>query len=119
MPRNRKVAMREGKLDPRLRFLQEHSATERAEFVESARLGPVAAGRRGVSCEVLLRCRKAPGTKTPRSVEKKLTGLGVTVQAVVDGPTIVVSGNVPVDQLDDLLAEDWVELIEASKQLFA
>src|SRR4051812_10082208 len=111
--------MHEGKLDPRLRFLREQSAAERAEFVEAARLGPVAAARRVVSVEVLLRCRKAPGTKTTRSLEKKLADHGVTVHAVVDGPAFVASGSVPVDQLDELLAEDWVEVVEASKQLFA
>jgi hypothetical protein len=83
--------MHEGKLDPRLRFLREHSAADRAEFAESARLGPVATVRRVASVEVLLRCRKAPGTKTPRSVEKKLTDWGMTVHSLVDGPAIVVS----------------------------
>jgi len=71
-----------------------------------------------VTVDVLLRCRKAPGTKVPWSVERKLTDLGVTIRSLVDGPAIVVSGSVPVDGLDALLEEDWIEVIEASKQLF-
>lgn len=110
--------MNEGKLDPRLRFLQEQSAEERVEFAESVRLGSVSTARRMVSVDVLLRCRKGPGTKTVRRIEQKLTALGVNVRSVVDGPTVVVSGSVPVNYLKDLLQEDWIELIEASKHLF-
>jgi len=111
--------MSDGKLDPRLRFLQEESAAERAELAESIRLRPAGRARGVVSIEVLLRCRKAPGTKVARSVERKLEALGVTVLSVVEGPAFVVSGSVPVDQLDVLLEEDWIEVIEASKQLFS
>ena len=107
-----------GKLDPRLRFLQEQSAAERADLAESIRVVAVETANRGVRIDVLLRCRKAPGTKMPRSVEKKLTDLGVTVRSLVDGPTIIVSGSVLVGCLDALLEEDWIEVIEASKQLF-
>lgn len=110
--------MSNGKLDPRLRFLQEESAAERAELAESIRLGPAETTRRVVGVEVLLRCRKAPGTKVARSVERKLTALGMTVRSVVEGPAFVVSGSVPVDQIEALLEEDWIEVIEASKQLF-
>jgi subtilisin family serine protease len=110
--------MNEGKLDPRLRFLQEQSAPERVEFAESMRLGAVGLARRVVSIDLLLRCRKVTGAKTARTVEKKLTTLGVKVRSLVDGPTIVVSANVPVDLIDALLEQDWVEVIEASKQLF-
>ncbi len=110
--------MKEGKLDPRLRFLQEQSVDERVEFAKSTRLGSVSAARRVVSVDVLLRCRKMSGTKTVRSIEQKLTALGVNVRSVVDGPEVVVSGRVPVNRLEDLLEEDWIELIEASKQLF-
>ena len=110
--------MNEGKLDPRLRFLQEQSAGERVEFAESVRLSAVSTARRLVSIDVLLRCRKGPGTKTARSIEQKLTKLGVKVRSVVDGPEVVVSGTVPVNRLEDLLQEDWIELVEASKQLF-
>jgi hypothetical protein len=91
----------EGKLDPRLRFVQEQSVDERAEFLEALRLGPAEAATAVASVEVLLRCRKAPGTKMPRTVEKKLAELGVSVLSSVDGPAIVVSGLVPLDQLDE------------------
>lgn len=110
--------MKEGKLDPRLRFLQEQPAEERAAFIESARLGRSSTAARVASIDVLLRVRKGPGTKTPQSVERKLAALGVEVLSVVDGPVIVVSGSVPVNRLDALVEEDWVEVIEASKQLF-
>jgi len=122
--------MNEGKLDPRLRFLQEQAPDERAEFAESVRLArpPAArsaakgtargAARRVTSIDVLLRCRKGPGVKTAQSVRRKLTALGVEVRSVVDGPAVVVSGSVPVNRLNDLLAEGWVEVIEGSKQLF-
>lgn len=105
------------KLDPRLRYLHEQSATTQPAFAESIRLGAARTVRGGV--EVLLRCRKAKGTKTVRSVEKKLTDLGMTILATVDGPEIVVSGLLPLDRLDDLVALDWVEVIEASRQLFS
>ena len=110
--------MHEGKIDPRLRFLKEQTSTERAEFAESMRLGPIETVRRVARIDVLLQVHKARGTKAPRSVEKKLGDLGVTVRSIVDGPTIVVSGSVSIDQLDDLLAEDWLDIIEAPKQLF-
>lgn len=126
--------MNEGKLDPRLRFLQEQTADERAEFAESVRLAPAratrsftlgaakgtakGAARRVTSIDVLLRCRKGPGVKTAQSVRRKLTALGVEVRSMVDGPAVVVSGGVPVNRLEDLLAEDWIEVIEGSKQLF-
>jgi hypothetical protein len=101
----------EGKLDPRLRFVQEQSAGERAEFLEALRLGPAEAAPAVASVEVLLRCRKAPGTKTPRTVEKKLADLGVSVLSSVDGPAIVVSGLVPLDQLEELLADARLSLL--------
>jgi len=110
--------MHEGKLDPRLRFLQEQTADERIGFAESVRLGRVSTARRVVGIDVLLRCRKGPGTKTVRSIERKLTARGVEVRSSVDGPVVVVSGRVPVNRCEDLLQEDWIELIEASKQLF-
>jgi len=110
--------MNEGKLDPRLRFLQEQTAEERVEFAESVRMRSVSTARRLVSIDVLLRCRKGPGTKIASSIEKKLTAFGVKVRSVVDGPEVVVSASVPVNQLEILLQEDWIELIEATKQLF-
>src|SRR6185312_4779612 len=110
--------MNEGKLDPRLRFLQEQTTEERIEFVESARLASVSTARRVVSIDVLLRCRKGPGTKAVRSIEKKLTALGVNVRSVIDGPVVIVGGSVPVNRIEDLLQEDWIEVVEASKQLF-
>lgn len=111
--------MSDAKLDPRLRFLQEQSAPEQADFVESIRVGRVETTQRVATITVLLRCRKATGTKTAKGIEKKLTTLGVNVHSVVDGPAVIVSGGVPIDQLDALVAEDWVELIEASKEMFA
>lgn len=110
--------MNEGKLDPRLRFLQEQSAEERVEFAESVRLSSVSTARRLVSIDVLLRCRKKAGTKTAQSIDKKLTAMGCKVRSVVDGPEVVVSGSVPVNRLEELVQEDWIELIEGSKQLF-
>lgn len=110
--------MNEHKLDPRLSYLHEQTAGTRSEFAESIRLGAVETAHRAVGVEVLLRCRKERGTKTVRSVEKKLADYGVTVRASVDGPAIVVSGLVPMNRLDDLLAEDWIEGVEAAKQMF-
>lgn len=111
--------MNEGKLDPRLRFLQEQTTgTQISEMAESMRLGVSDAPRRAASIDVLLRCRKVRGAMTVRSVTRKLTEIGVVVRQVVDGPAIIVSGSVPVDRLDALSEVEWVELIEASKQLF-
>ena len=111
--------MNEGKLDPRLRFLQEQTAEERIEFVDSVRIASVSTARRVVSIDVLLRCRKGPGTKTLRSLERKLTAVGCNVLSVVDGPAVVVSARVPVNRVEELLQEDWIEVVEASKQLFS
>ena len=71
-----------------------------------------------MSIDVLLRCRKGPGTKTLRSLERKLTAVGCNVLSVVDGPAVVVSARVPVNRVEELLQEDWIEVVEASKQLF-
>ncbi len=105
-------------MDPRLRFLQDQSANERAEFMESMRMARISTARRVASVEVIVRCRKGAGTKTHSAVEKKLKNMGFTVHAVVEGPAFVVSGSIGVDQLGDLLAEDWIELVEASHKLF-
>ena len=110
--------MKEGKLDPRLRFLQEEVASERAELATSLRIGRVGASRRVTAVEVLLRIQRGPGTRTPSGVEKKLAALGVNVRTVVEGPSFVVSGTVGVNDLDELSEENWVEVIESSKQLF-
>ncbi|HEX8285939.1 MAG TPA: S8 family serine peptidase [Pyrinomonadaceae bacterium] len=110
--------MKDGKLDPRLRFLQEESAAERAELADSLRIGRVGAARRVTAIEVLLRILRGPGTRTARGVEKKLAALGVKVRSVVEGPSFVVSGSVGINGLEALAEEGWVEVIEASKQLF-
>ena len=110
--------MKEGKLDPRLRFLQEEAATERAELADSLRISRVGAARRVTAIEVLLRIQRGPGTRTQSSVEKKLAALGVKVRSVVEGPSFVVSGTIGVNNLEELSEENWVEVIESSKQLF-
>lgn len=110
--------MHEGKMDPRLRFLQDQSATERAEFMESTRMARISTARRVAHVEVLVRCRKSSGTKTHAAVEKRLKNMGFVVHAVVEGPAFVVSGSIGVDQLGDLLTEDWIELVESSHQMF-
>lgn len=111
--------MTESKLDPRLRALQQQPAAERAEFADSMRLSAARSGTRFVQADVLLRVRKGRGTKTTRTVERKLTDLGVNVRTIVDGPDMVVSGTVAIDQLDSLLAEDWIELVESSQRMYA
>lgn len=107
------------KLDPRLRFLQEQEHGEHAEAAVGMRLAAVKVTRRVVNVEVLLRCRKIRGTKTVKAVNDKLTDLGVAIRTLVDGPEIIAAGTVALDQMEEVLAEDWIEEMEASHRLFA
>ena len=91
----------------------------RSEFAESMRLMAARGGTRVLQADVLLRVRKGRGTKTPKTVERKLTDLGVNVRTIVDGPDMVVSGTVAIDQLNSLLDEDWIELVESSQRMYA
>lgn len=110
--------MHNGKMDPRLRFLQDQSTNERSEFFESTRIARRSTTRSVTTVDVLVRCRKSSGTKTRSAVERKLRTVGFTVQSVVEGPSFIVSGSIGIDQLDELLSENWIELVEASHQLF-
>ena len=86
--------------------------------MESVRMACAATAPGLETVEVLLRCRQGTGTKTQASVTKKLKNLGFHIHSLVEGSTFVASGTISLDQIEDLLAEDWVEAVESSHQMY-